>query len=198
MKESWTVRTWLLAAAILLCIGSSAWALTPQEDLGRLLYFDQYLSKNKNQSCSSCHFPAPGFVDPANTANPAVSVVSLGSDRTLHGGRNSPSVGYAAYSPVFYWNTVDELYMGGQFWDGRADTLTEQAQGPFLNKVEMAMENEAAVLAALIDRKNRNAKAYIKLFKSVYGVDLLSLDLGDNNKSVLEVYGNLAETGGKP
>lgn len=192
MKKSWIVRTWLLAAAVLFCVGSSAWALTPQEDLGRLLYFDQYLSKNKNQSCASCHFPAPGFVDPANTANPAVSVVSLGSDRTLNGGRNSPSVAYAAYSPAFYWNEKDGLYMGGQFWDGRAATLTEQAKGPFLNPVEMAMKDEAAVLAALIDRKNRNAKAYIKLFKSVYGVDLLSLDPGDNS-SVMAAYGMVAE-----
>ena len=192
MKKSWIVQTWLLATAILFGVSSSAWALTPQEDLGRLLYFDQYLSKNKNQSCASCHFPAPGFVDPANVANPAVSVVSLGSDRTLNGGRNSPSVGYAAYSPTFGWNEEEGLYMGGQFWDGRAATLIEQAKGPFLNPVEMAMANEAAVLAALVDRKNRNAKSYIKLFKSVYGVDLLSLDLGDDSR-VTTVYGNLAE-----
>ena len=191
MKKSWIVRT-CLAAAILLGAGASAWALTSQEELGKLLYFDQYLSKNKNQSCASCHFPAPGFVDPANTANPAFSVVSLGSDRSLHGGRNSPSVAYAAYSPAFAWNEEEGLYMGGQFWDGRAATLTEQAKGPFLNPVEMAMESEAAVLAALVDRKNRNAKSYNSLFKSVYGVDLLSLDL-HNSSSVTAVYGKLAE-----
>lgn len=192
MEKSWIARTWLLAAAILFCAGSSAWALTSQEELGKLLYFDQYLSKNKNQSCASCHFPAPGFVDPANVANPASSVVSLGSDRTLHGGRNSPSVAYAAYSPPFSWNEEEELYIGGQFWDGRAATLSEQAKGPFLNPVEMAMESEAAVLAALIDRKNRNTKSYNNLFKSVYGVDLLSLDLR-NSSSVAAVYGMMAE-----
>jgi cytochrome c peroxidase len=192
MKKSWIVRTGLLAAATLFCVGSSAWALTPQEELGKLLYFDSYLSKNKNQSCASCHFPAPGFVDPANVANPTSSVVSLGSDRSLHGGRNSPSVAYAAYSPAFAWNEEEGRYRGGQFWDGRAATLTAQAKGPFLNPVEMAMESEAAVLAALVDRKNRNAKSYNQLFKSVYGVDLASLDLR-NSSSVAAVYGMTAE-----
>jgi cytochrome c peroxidase len=192
MKKSWIVRTWLLPAAIFLCVGSSAWALTSQEELGKLLYFDSYLSKNKNQSCASCHFPAPGFVDPANTANPATSVVSLGSDRALHGGRNSPSVAYAAFSPAFAWDEAEGRYLGGQFWDGRAATLSAQAKGPFLNPVEMAMANEAAVLAALVDRRNRNSKVYTQLFKSVYGVDLPSLDLG-NISSVTAVYGNLAE-----
>jgi cytochrome c peroxidase len=63
---------------------------------------------------------------------------------------------------------------------------------PFLNPVEMAMESEAAVLAALVNKKNRNAKTYINLFKSVYGVDLLSIDL-HNSGSVAAVYGMLAE-----
>jgi cytochrome c peroxidase len=71
------------------------------------------------------------------------------------------------------------LYIGGQFWDGRAATHTEQVKGPFLNPVEMAMDNEAAVLAAMIDGNNPNAKAYRKLFKKVYGVDLARLDLNE-------------------
>lgn len=198
MKKQWIKQTWLMTGAILLCLGSSAWALTAQEklalqeDLGELLYFDKNLSKNKNQSCASCHFPAPGFVDPANVAKPYSSVVSLGSDRSLNGGRNAPSVGYAAFSPSFHWDEFEGLYIGGQFWDGRAPTLIEQAMGPFLNPVEMAMENEAAVLAAMIDRKNRNAKAYKGLFAKVYGLDLSRLNFNDQAK-VEAAYKMVAE-----
>lgn len=192
MNESWIVRTWLAAVAILLCLGSAAWALTPQEELGERLYFDEYLSKYKNQSCASCHFPEPGFVDPDNVANPDYWVVSIGSDPSKNGGRNSPSVAYAAFSPAFYWNEGEGLYMGGQFWDGRAATLTEQAKGPFLNPLEMAMKDEAAVLAALAAKKNPNSRTYRKLFLQVYGVDLLTLDLGDRSR-VVAVYGMMAE-----
>ncbi len=80
--KAWSVQSWLTAVAILFCLGSPSWASTDQEllkmqeKLGKLLYFDKYLSKNKNQSCASCHFPAPGFVDPANVAHPATQVVS--------------------------------------------------------------------------------------------------------------------------
>jgi cytochrome c peroxidase len=192
MKESWIARICLVAAAILLCLGSAAWALTPQEELGQLLYFDEFLSKNKNQSCASCHFPEPGFVDPDNVANPDYWVVSLGSYPNLNGGRNSPSVAYAAFSPAFYWNEGAGLYMGGQFWDGRAATLTEQAKGPFLNPLEMAMKDESAVLAAIAAKKNPNSRTYRKLFLQVYGVDLLTLDLGDRNR-IVAVYEMVTE-----
>ncbi|MDH4274194.1 MAG: c-type cytochrome [Gammaproteobacteria bacterium] len=137
--------------------------------LGELLYFDQNLSINRNQACASCHTP-PHFVDPANVANPANSPVSLGSDRTLNGGRNAPSAAYAAFSPLFHWNATDGLYIGGQFWDGRAGTLAEQAKGPFLNPVEMAMPSKGAVLKRIAERANSNFDRYRKLFYSVYGV----------------------------
>jgi cytochrome c peroxidase len=97
MKKPWIGQGLLMAAAVLLCLGSSAWARTPQgqlalqKELGELLYFDEYLSRNRNQSCAGYHFPAPGFVDPDNVADPGSSVVSLGSDPGLNGGRNAPS-----------------------------------------------------------------------------------------------------------
>jgi len=198
MENSLIVRIGLVVVAILLCVSSAAWALTQQEklafkvELGELLYFDEYLSKNKNQSCASCHFPEPGFVDLENVDDPAFSVVSLGSDPTLNGGRNAPSVAYAAFSPAFYWNEEEELYMGGQFWDGRAATLTEQAKGPFLNPVEMAMESPAAVLTEMVDKKNPNAKTYKKLFEKVYGFDLSNLNL-KNQMKVEAAYEMVAE-----
>ena len=135
--------------------------------LGKLLYFDQYLSLNHNQACASCHLP-PAFADPRNAEDPYNNVVSLGSDETLNGGRNAPPSSYAAFSPIFYFDDIEGLYVGGQFWDGRAATLADQAKGPFLNPVEMAMPSKQAVLEALADRNNHNWVAYRVLFQTVY------------------------------
>lgn len=162
--------------------------------LGKLLYFDENLSIHRNQACASCHTP-PNFVDPANVSDPANSVVSLGSDRSLNGGRNSPSAAYAAFSPFFHWDGAEGLYIGGQFWDGRAATLTEQAKGPFLNPVEMAMPSKKAVLDRLVDHRNKNRRKYKKLFKKVYGIKLgyHNDDDSDNTTYIEAVYEKMAE-----
>lgn len=124
-----------------LLFSSTAFAFTSQEQLGRFLYFDQNLSINQNQSCASCHLPEAGFADP-DSHLPA----SEGSIAGKFGSRNSPSSSYAAFFPEF---TLSGGIQGGQFWDGRAANLTEQAKGPFLNPVEMAMPSKAAVLLAV-------------------------------------------------
>lgn len=138
------------------------------EDLGELIYFDQYLSANKNQSCASCHDPNTGFVDPLNVRLPGTFVSSAGSDPTLFGGRNSPMAAYALNSPNFFFNDGEGLWMGGQFWDGRADDLAEQAKGPFLNPVEMAMPDRAAVVDAMFAADNKNKNAYEVLFPAAF------------------------------
>jgi cytochrome c peroxidase len=103
-------------------------ALTPaRTDLGRQLYFDLRLSKNHDVSCNSCHGLSNFGVDGQPT--------SLGH-RGQRGGRNSPSVYNAA------------LHLA-QFWDGRARDVEEQAKGPVLNPIEMAMPSEAATVAVL-------------------------------------------------
>ena len=160
--------------------------------LGGLLYFDTDLSINKNQACASCHTP-PHFVDPANVADPANSVVSLGSDTTLNGGRNSPSAAYAAFSPFFSWDPVEGLYVGGQFWDGRATTLTEQAKAPFLNPVEMAMPTEKSVLKRIASYDNVNFRKYKKLFKKVYDVDIVDASRSYDQIVIDAVYAMMAD-----
>ncbi|MFW2371948.1 MAG: cytochrome-c peroxidase [Gammaproteobacteria bacterium] len=162
-------------------------------NLGRLLYFDENLSINRNQSCASCHEP-PGFVDPENTSDPVNSVVSLGSYPDLNGGRNTPSAAYALFSPAFYWDAIQASYVGGQFWDGRADTLTEQAKEPVLNPVEMAMPDQKSVLERLTDDMNENSAIYIRLFNRVYAVDLRDTELLNSDIYVNSVYGMLAES----
>ena len=166
--------------------------LSPKEQLGQLLYFDKNLSLNENQACASCHFP-PAFVDPANAANPFDNVVSLGSDPTLHGGRNAPSSGYAAFSPFFHWDTVEGLYVGGQFWDGRANTLADQAKGPFLNPVEMGMPSKSAVLRRIASPRNDNRREYETLWRDVYNVNLHQLKDPDTDVEVNALYDMVAD-----
>jgi cytochrome c peroxidase len=170
----------MLTVSMPLLAVQNASAATAKEKLGQLLYFDKELSINRNQACASCHTP-PNFVDPANAANPVTSVVSAGSDVTLHGGRNSPSAAYAAFTPAFSQDAATGLYGGGQFWDGRASTLVDQAKGPFLNPVEMAMPSKAAVLARIASEKNPNNDRYRELFNKVYRVDIEKYKASNKN-----------------
>jgi len=191
MKRKMTAA--LAWSVVLLLLSSSlALGMTEKEKLGQFLYYDKYLSLNKNQACASCHHQKSGWADPLDAAMPDLYPVSLGSDRTLNGCRNAPPSGYAAFSPVFYWDDVEELYFGGQFWDGRADTVKDQAKGPFLNEVEMAMPDEASVIAAIADPNNPNSAIYHKLFRNVYGVNLKNIDYNDDTV-ILAIYDQVAE-----
>lgn len=166
-----------LLAGSLFAMDIQAGDFTQEQKLGRLLYTDTNLSQKRNQSCASCHslekvrfaeeskFPAPGFVDPENVTTR--SVTSAGSVAGNFGGLNAPSAGYAAFSPAFFFDEAEGLWIGGQFWNGRAATLEEQAKGPFLNPVEMAMPSRWAVVSEI----KQNDK-YIYLFSRVYGFDL--------------------------
>lgn len=136
--------------------------------LGETLFFDPDLSKTRTQSCSSCHDPAFGFADPRE--GPAGKAVSVGADGKSIGTRNAPSVAYAAFSPAFH-RRADGKYAGGQFLDGRADTLEDQAGGPVLNPVEMAMPDKASVVARLKEKP-----AYVAAFKTQFGADVFADD----------------------
>lgn len=112
--------------------------------LGQILYHDGRLSKNQEISCATCHDLKKFGVDGKPTS---------GGHRGQLGGRNSPSV----------------YNIGGavaQFWDGRAATLEDQAKGPILNPVEMAMPNEAQVVATL-----KSIPGYAELFKAAFPED---------------------------
>jgi len=166
-----------LLAGSLFALNAQANDLSMELQLGRLLYTDTNLSLEKNQACASCHsldkvrladgskFPAPGFVDPVNVTTRAVT--SAGSVTGNFGGVNAPSAGYAAFSPTFHFDAVKGTWIGGQFWNGRAATLEDQAKGPFLNPAEMAMPSRWAVVSEI-----KLNSAYVNLFNSVYGFDL--------------------------
>jgi cytochrome c peroxidase len=110
--------------------------------LGRKLFFDPRLSKTGTVSCNSCHNVMAGGED-----NRPVSFGIEGKT----GGRSAPTVWNAAFHTV-------------QFWDGRAPTLEEQAKGPLLNPVEMAMPSHDAVVAVL-----KSIPGYVDEFRKVFG-----------------------------
>ncbi|HLV60731.1 MAG TPA: cytochrome-c peroxidase [Fredinandcohnia sp.] len=110
-------------------------------DLGRMLYYDTRLSKNHDLSCNSCH-------DLRNYGQDG-KPVSPGH-RQLTGNRNSPTVYNAAGRHA-------------QFWDGRAATVEEQALGPILNPVEMAMPSEERVVETL-----KSIPEYVELFRKAF------------------------------
>lgn len=140
-----------------------------KEDLGRILFFDVNLSKNRTQSCATCHNPNTGFVDDRD--NGVKKMASLGDDGKSLGDRQAPTASYAKFSPAFHFDEKAKKYVGGQFWDGREATLEGQAGGPPLNPVEMGMSDKKAV----VDRLKENS-LYVDSFKKIFGADIFKND----------------------
>ena len=156
-------------AGLLVAALAAAASATADEDrrvreaaLGRLLFFDPNLSQPAGQACASCHDPATAFADP-DASRPT----SKGVHRDRFGPRNTPTALYAAFSPPLRFDRAAGHYVGGQFWDGRAATLEAQAKVPFLDPLEMANPDVAAVVA-----KVRRA-AYAGEFEALHGARAL-------------------------
>ncbi len=112
--------------------------------LGRMLYYDPRLSRNQKISCNTCHDLNKYGVD-----NKATSEGFKGQ----HGDRNSPTVYNAAAHFV-------------QFWDGRSPNVEEQAKGPVMNPVEMAMPSQKVVIAVL-----KSMPEYVAAFQAAFPGD---------------------------
>ena len=165
----------IIAAAVVvavLVLGAVAIAqggavLTPKEELGKMLFFDENLSLNANQSCATCHAPEVGWTGPDSNLN-AHGTVYEGSIPGAFGDRKPPAAAYGGNSPVLYQDKKG-VWVGGMFWDGRAtgwrlgDPLAEQAQGPYLNPKEQALPSPAAVIEIV------RASGYKDLFEQVWG-----------------------------
>src|SRR5450756_170845 len=141
------------AAGLLMLTFTVAWAagtLSPKEELGKAIFFDQNLSLNRNLSCASCHGAAVGLTGPISEINQHGAVYE-GSIAGAFGNRKPPSSAYTTMSPILH---VDKkgAWVGGNFWDGRATgeklgiPAADQAQGPFLNPKEQALPDSACVV----------------------------------------------------
>lgn len=114
-----------------------------QVELGEKLFHEKRLSINQSQSCNTCHDVGPGK---GGVDNEPTSPGAFGK----RGGRNSPTVLNAGFHIA-------------QFWDGRAETLEEQAKGPILNPDEMAMPAPEVA----VERLSKDEE-YPELFKKAF------------------------------
>lgn len=119
--------------------------------LGRVLFYDKTLSKNKTISCASCHQQENAFSD--------LTVVSKGFDGGLTG-RNSMSLIDAKYYPV-----------GRFFWDQRAATLEQQVLMPIQDPVEMGLTPDELV------KRVKDQPYYPPLFTQAFGAGTINSDL---------------------
>lgn len=110
-------------------------------ELGKALFFDINLSRNGNTACASCHLPEQMWSDQRR--------VSPGTDGVA-GRRNAMPVTNTAYNPSL-------------FWDGRVQTLEEQALHPVQDQLEMAL-----TLDELLQRLQANS-AYPAMFAAAFG-----------------------------
>jgi len=111
--------------------------------LGKTLFFDKNLSLDREISCATCHGFDKGGADGRPTA-----VGHLGRENPLH--LNTPTV----------FNTVFSKKL---FWDGRSDTLQDQAMGPLQASFEMAMTPQRVV------KRVCENSAYAVRFRDAYG-----------------------------
>jgi len=116
--------------------------------LGKELFFDPILSKDNTISCVVCHNLSHGGADPRK--------VSIGAYQR-HGNIQSPTV----YNATFNFK---------QFWNGRANNLKEQAQGPLENP------NEHAMTKQLVEQRLNNSEKYKKLFYNTYHTKHIQFD----------------------
>ena len=154
-------------------------ATSPLVEFGRELYFDKGLSRNGNQSCATCHDPKFGFTGPKVAVNKGGAVYA-GSFRQRFGNRKPPSAAYATTAPILYFDAAEGLWIGGNFWDGRAtgeglgNPAAAQALGPFLNPVEQALPDRSCVIYHVLEGK------YADLFYAVWGMDAANVSFPDD------------------
>jgi cytochrome c peroxidase len=119
-----------------------------KQTLGETLFFDPRLSGSGQIACASCHDPDLGWADGRTT--------SFGHSRK-HLARNAPTIR----------NTAFQAHL---FWDGRADSLEDQARQVLLNPDEMRSGPEHVV--ALLE----NEPGYQELWQKAFGAEPVSID----------------------
>lgn len=138
-----------IASLILLIITSSfiiennTEKLSSKAALGKKLFSEKILSLDSSVSCASCHKPNYAFADTV-----AYSIGIYGRETS----RNTPSVLNMKNRPYY-------------FYDGRAQTLEEQALMPIANEDEMALP-----IAEAVKRLNQHIeyrKLFLKVFKAL-------------------------------
>ncbi len=117
--------------------------------LGRRLFFDSVLSRDRSLACAGCHEPERAFTD----GRP----LSVGVSGRI-GTRSVPTIVNSAYGRSF-------------FWDGRTSSLEEQVLKPIEDPKELDMSIPDVVVRLRGDRE------YSERFQAVFGRSPTNVDL---------------------
>lgn len=142
-------------------------------EIGRLAFSDPTLSASGRMSCATCHSP-----DHAHGPPNALAVQLGGPELKDAGTRAVPSLRYLRRTPIWFKTVptsarerltdTDNMPVGGFTWDGRFNTMAEQALAPLLAANEMANPSVAAVAERL------SKTAYASRMREVFGQDIFS------------------------
>ncbi|MGK3959102.1 cytochrome c peroxidase [Sorangium sp. So ce118] len=124
--------------------------------LGRMLFFDNRLSKNHDLSCNSCH--------PLDRYGADGAKVSIGHAHQS-GRRNTPTV----YNSAGFFSLM---------WDGRFDSVEDQANGPMMNPSEMAMT------PVRLEATLRSIPEYVKAFGRAFPNDPWPVTVNNTAKAL--------------
>ena len=123
--------------------------------LGRVLFYDELLSRNGTVSCGSCHVQTAGFAH-----NEALSEGFDGETGT----RNSLALGTTAMGlTTSYGGSTEGEALAGFSWDDSVHSMEEQTQAAIENPSEMGMTMEA-----MVDRV-KSIAYYDILFRKAFG-----------------------------
>jgi cytochrome c peroxidase len=166
--------------------------LSAMAQLGKQIFFDASLSSSGKLACATCHDPAHAYAPASNApamlgghdlsrqgvrAVPSLMYLerqpnfSIGPDNEASENSSLAQMVAASLGAARTQKTAADtaataanfVPQGGLFWDGRADTLQNQAFGPLLSAIEMDGGSAATVAAKL-------ARApYAAAFRQLFG-----------------------------
>jgi cytochrome c peroxidase len=132
---------------------------TPEKvALGEKLFHDKRFSSTGEISCATCHDAQKAFTD-------SPLPVSQGIEQK-EGTRNAPTV-------------INAVYFESFFWDGRSPSLEEQSLHPFVNPVEMGLENHDEIIAIV-----RSDPEYVDAFEKVFGKSGVEVTMDEVTKAL--------------
>ena len=163
------------------------------EVLGKLLNFDRNMSPFKDKACAFCHMPYAGFSGPI----PSVNLTMVAYPGTFHYRANKRTAQRYTYSPnfpVFEYNTVQNLFFGGNFWDARSTGYklqspdSEQAQHPPVDTGEMGFPDTACIAFRL------QSSMYKSLFEEIWG-DSLDISFPNDAEQICDTPAGATKLG---
>jgi cytochrome c peroxidase len=165
-----------------------------QRILGGLLNYDVTMSPFEDVACASCHMPYVAFSGPIPSVN-LTMIAYPGSYHYRAAKRTAQRYTYSHTFPVLNYNTTQQLFFGGNFWDGRATGMklqtpdAEQAQGPPVDPLEMQNPDIACIAYKI------SQAPYLALFELVWG-DSFNIQWPANTAQICATPADAAQFGG--